>query len=73
MRDEEHRPPCLEPADRLVDERGARPIEIGGGLVEDDERRVSEERALAKAPNQSTKETAQCIKLIWFPALNCEP
>ena len=48
--DEEHRASLPQPFDRLADELGAVRIEVGGGLVEDHERRVAEERARERDP-----------------------
>ena len=48
--DEEHRAPLPQPFHRLADDLGAVRIEVGGGLVEDHERRVSEERARERDP-----------------------
>src|SRR5687767_4824888 len=45
MGDDEHRPPLEQPIDRLLDEPLRFGIERGGRLVEDENRRIDEERA----------------------------
>ena len=44
VRDEQHRPPGAQPLARLGHDRGAGPVEVGRRLVEDDERRLPQER-----------------------------
>src|SRR6266446_5668636 len=43
--DDQHRPADTQPLDRLGHDVGARPVEVGGRLVEDDQRSVPHERA----------------------------
>jgi hypothetical protein len=50
MRDHEHRPPVRQLPHGLGDALGVRGVEVGRGLVEDDELRVAEERARKREP-----------------------